>query len=820
MSWVDSLVLKDHATKMAMLAVYIDHHKIAISALNTPLEDYDWALLGAHLHYVNLNGIHDISKVEWVLTQCPKATEVFIDHPKIVDLPDFPKCKTLICAGCKELRKLPDLPHCITLDCHDCYRLTQLPDLPVCTSLNCKSCERLTQLPNLPVCTSLNCKSCERLTQLPNLPVCTILNCSDTNLTRIPDLPVCTTIECYYCRKLTQLPDLPVCTTIECYDCYNLTQLPDLPVCTTIECYYCKSLTQLPDLPVCTSLDCSSCYNLTRLPDLPVCTSLNCKSCERLTQLPNLPVCTILNCSDTNLTRLPDLPVCRKLRCNNCYNLTQLPHLPVCTILDCAFCGNLTQLPHLPVCTILDCAFCGNLTQLPDLPVCTSLDCSRCYNLTQLPDLLVCTALDCSRCENLTQVGNLPLCRELNCEDCPRLPLLPPLPQCQRLRCGGCTSLQELPEMPPNAQVFSTNTRAGEFTQFIVNQEEFATNPSKILLELGNFLLNDGHFPNVYYYLNGKPSEAIDVGGVRRDLISSLSENLFKGKGEGFLAMEEGLPLFQQGQEKCYHTLGRVLALCYPAHSDFKVGALFSKKTYELLASLLMQDNDQKEEEWLLTQHASLVGLPVEEVKGLINLSFKAVQLGSQEKMYLNYFLDPEGAANYDFSLPEVRSALRNKLAEEAAQDKRLTALILIGGELKKGLGLALDNGLTGKLLMDKIQGVLDANALIQKLDYHQTENVPDAKFAQTKAYLTDWIKRADMDTLRRFVRAVTGNNSLSEQHLKIEVYNRVSGFIPIAHTCFFSLELTGNCPNQIEFDEKLEILLTEGMAGTGFQFA
>jgi hypothetical protein len=379
-----------------------------------------------------------------------------------------------------------------------------------------------------------------------------------------------------------------------------------------------------------------------------------------------------------------------------------------------------------------------------------------------------------------------------------------------------------LPELPRDAQVEPRIGVEG-FEKFIVNQEEFATDPAKILLELGNkFLLENHQFPNVYYNLNGQPSEAIDAGGVRRDLISSLSENLFKGKGKGFLTMKEGIPLFQDGQDDLYRTLGKILAFCYLDRSDFKVGALFSEKTYELICSLPehASSDEQSVKEWFIFEYAAFLGLPPQ-VKELINLDEEVPELEEQEKIVLNYFLDIDmEGKEYDFSLPEIRHALRDKLVEEAYQDKRLVAIMWMGKELKSDSNFVRDPTTVPKLLMDRVQGVLDGPSLLQKLSYEQSDNVTDRNFAKVRGYLTNWINRADEETLRRFVRTVTGNNSLSENPLKIEVYNRDSGFVPVAHTCFFSLELTANCPDQEQFDQKLEVLLTEGMAGSGFQFA
>ena len=93
-------------------------------------------------------------------------------------------------------------------------------------------------------------------------------------------------------------------------------------------------------------------------------------------------------------------------------------------------------------------------------------------------------------------------------------------------------------------------------------------------------------------------------------------------------------------------------------------------------------------------------------------------------------------------------------------------------------------------------------------------------KIEKTKGYLKNWIDKVPEEELRLFVRAVTSNNALTDKKLKMELFQRGENALPMAHTCFFSLELSSDYPSQKVFDEKLRLLLHEGLAGTGFQVA
>lgn len=51
-------------------------------------------------------------------------------------------------------------------------------------------------------------------------------------------------------------------------------------------------------------------------------------------------------------------------------------------------------------------------------------------------------------------------------------------------------------------------------------------------------------------------------------------------------------------------------------------------------------------------------------------------------------------------------------------------------------------------------------------------------------------------------------------------MYNRRAHYIPIAHTCFNTLELSDESPTQDVFNANIKTFLEYALAGDGFQFA
>jgi hypothetical protein len=494
-----------------------------------------------------------------------------------------------------------------------------------------------------------------------------------------------------------------------------------------------------------------------------------------------------------------------------------------CSNCEHLICNNpkLKELPELPVCKKLFCQGCDALTALPSLPLCEVLSCKKCANLTTLPALPLCRYLNCSKCPMLSRVPALPLCRDIFCKHCINLTELPALPVCNRIYCEDCTNLV-LPEMPFDAQVFSSDLK---FTKLEVHLENLAKNPKETLLELGRqFLLNKNPFPNIYYFVNNERSEAIDVGGVRRDLITRLAESLFKETNDpGHLKIENGLPLSdnEENTKDSYRTLGKIFALCYPKNSYFKTGALFSDEAYAAITA--MKNPSTLTDESVLESYLHMIRAP-QSAHRLADMKAEVPELSETDLVILSYLIDTSGdipISREYFLNPENKAAFRKILLQEAQKDERLRACAYLAKSMKESLGENAWNSLCkegSQMLKDRIEGKLSVETILPKLAWTPTKTISKDLVAKTKNYLINWIKNANKEDLRLFVRAVSSNNTMSLNKLNIEILDRDPNLIPITHTCSFTMELPANYPSQEHFDAKLRILLTEGLAGSGFQ--
>ncbi|MCB1135437.1 MAG: hypothetical protein KDK78_04125, partial [Chlamydiia bacterium] len=87
---------------------------------------------------------------------------------------------------------------------------------------------------------------------------------------------------------------------------------------------------------------------------------------------------------------------------------------------------------------------------------------------------------------------------------------------------------------------------------------------------------------------NGAYSKAINVGGIRRDFVRTLLQNLFTDTEHcEKLRRNNGIPMVVglENEEVAYRSLGRILALCYQGTAArFESGPLFSSNFYRALA--------------------------------------------------------------------------------------------------------------------------------------------------------------------------------------------------------------------------------------------
>lgn len=758
---------------------------------------------------------------------------------KLENLPSsMPELQILCCRRCEQLKKLPDdMTALRTLKCGECTNLEKLPgDMTRLESLDCSLCENLAQVPEgMDNLTELVCSSCPSLAALPN---------------NMKDLEI---LDCSSCHKLVHLPnDLSALLSLNCSHCKNLLSLPSgMKALTSLNCRLCNRFTCLPnDVVALEKLNCSECRNLESLPSvMPGLKSLDCNRCDKLASLLNgMRELESLNCSlCLSLANLPEEMVALKsLDCSYCRSLENLPDdMANLRSLNCSSCESLAALPgRMTGLKNLCCKRSAKLEGLPEeMTALQNLDCSGCTLLASLPsDMSALQTLECSGCNSLESLPEEMIVLEsLNCRRCTNLANLPPaLPCCTVLDFSQCPLLENtpIPEIPANAAVFRSVAENGAFQQSIwrVPYEKVELDPKDFLCQLGEkWLLANLPFPGVAYLeKDGLPFNGVDFGGVRRDLVSRILSQLFSPnleKGKVLVRTEDLFPICQiedENQLSAYRSLARLMALSYQHVCRLTTGPLFSERLYQ---ALLTEPNS-------LDRAAGLMGLKEELVALAAGKMAPDSNLSPEVTEQILYYLDPKGKR---FSAEKPEMNLKAALADLEAKPEALQAAILnemnysegkwiqinqavdpMRAELQLALGPKIWNQIQEKEaahLQKEIEGELSAEALRKHLDW-DTGTSTEAEVRKTKKFLKCWIREAPIRDLEDFVRAVSGNRSLTPKRLRMELYRRGPERLPVAHSCGYSLELSSQLPNQETFDTKMRQFLENALAESGFQIA
>ncbi len=413
-------------------------------------------------------------------------------------------------------------------------------------------------------------------------------------------------------------------------------------------------------------------------------------------------------------------------------------------------------------------------------------------------------------CPNLTSFpGRLPECKWFACCGCDALTTLPELPKCQSLQSLKCPIIT-LPELPWNVRIIS-DFNSTQSTILEVDIDEISSNPKKYLDKLGNYLQYKSSFPEVSYFKGKEPLEGVDEGGLRRDFVTRLVKNIYSVSEENFLKYKEGpnqgvLPL--KDDRKCLRTLGRLFALCAQEGSSFKIGPVFDSLLFE---GIKAEDRTKI--------FAKINAIP----ERVVELAESADGKGFEDSILVNagFILDiEEGKPEGYFDSAKHREELKEELQKQMKEDEALFVMNLIAEEMKAVLGGQAWDRLKDVDLQSRIQGELTKDLLKEKLDWSQQhEGITAEEVSKIKGFTEDWIGRASKETLERFVWAVSSNRTLGPQNLKVKLFHRGPDYLPVAHTCFFSIEFSTAYPDQETFDNKLNLLLTEGLE-SGFTIA
>lgn len=109
-----------------------------------------------------------------------------------------------------------------------------------------------------------------------------------------------------------------------------------------------------------------------------------------------------------------------------------------------------------------------------------------------------------------------------------------------------------------------------------------------------------------------------------------------------------------------------------------------------------------------------------------------------------------------------------------------------------------------------RVQGILDREALWKAIQWQSGDrNLSAEKVNKTIGYMKKWIEEATHEKLEAFSNFIVGSPTMSaSQPLSIELYDTPSNRLPTTHSCYFTLDLSINYPNDEEFAKKLEYAL------------
>lgn len=617
----------------------------------------------------------------------------------------------------------------------------------------------------------------------------------------------------------------------------RITELPsEVSKCRKLYCSGCPNLTALPPLSKCEVLDCDRCKKLRVIPPLQQCKELHCYGIRNITALPALPKCEYLDCGFTNVASLPLLPACKDLRCQST-PLSSFPALDVCEKLDCS---------HMEI------------TALPTLPACKNLNCSECDQLAVIGPQPRIEGLDCHSCGKLTAIGTQVRCLIIDCHDCPLLARVEEQPACRILQSDDCPMLTTIGDLAPAVQVFTEEAPTIRRRHIEVNEKTLREQPAKVLKELGPRLM-PGLFPSVQFILDtGHRSPGQDEGGLRRDLLTRLFENLHTTGAIAekapispealFTAQNDGLlPLAHNDEtrEACF-IMGQIFACCY--NEELLVGPHFSSLLFDTLRTLSEGDLkdmagdikacDQIPETVLPQLVAKVSGesfswmpklmqsLNVKDTPPTLNLTHLQNQKDAETATYFLQTdpLDPDSKVPDPLTLAYFNQKIRDFLAENPKTAATTLAFVHMAKGMHSILGSQWNavRDLNATTLQNKIEGSLSEELVKARLTTI-SETDTDKKYLE---WTRRWIDE-NKDQLRDFVKAVTGSSSLGpDTKIKLDLYEPTGkdirarqGRLPFSHTCFNKLDLPSEYPDYETFSKKLTDFVSQSLAG-GFTAA
>lgn len=437
-----------------------------------------------------------------------------------------------------------------------------------------------------------------------------------------------------------------------------------------------------------------------------------------------------------------------------------------------------------------------------------------------LPDLPRCRTLFCVYCPNLTTIGNLPACRRLMIEECPCLTTInhnirpPRLTYCSTalltyFSAGGSPATSAFSNAlnssgPAIRPAIGTN-------RIYIDYAKVTNDPLECLSELwNNFLSNGSPFPSITY----TNTHGIDAGGLSRDYCSRLFMNLFKPNK--LILDTDHLPCIRDqtnsAHKEHYRAIGAIFACCYRNDNNKQLvtGLVFNKSLFDLIK--LLSDENPSNSAWI--ESLFLLKLPNSDMR--INFRKKLNnpnhRLSNNDQEYWNVFDIP---SNYS------KQQREKHLVAMAKMDSKLCPIHLIAHTMYNNLPQTFKDqfkAASSTQLSDRIQGFFSKELFLREIEWsvHSTGGTVgmyDTHCQQIKGYFNNWANTASEKNLQHLLFIITGSYSLIQgRKISLQIQhdlNTTEPRFPVAHTCFFRLDLDYKSENSQEtFNDHMDYLL------------
>ncbi|MBT3394620.1 MAG: hypothetical protein HN411_05900 [Waddliaceae bacterium] len=359
----------------------------------------------------------------------------------------------------------------------------------------------------------------------------------------------------------------------------------------------------------------------------------------------------------------------------------------------------------------------------------------------------------------------------------------------------------------------------GKATSIAINETILRESPLDVLSAIVARCSNA--FEVTLISADGKASPGQDAGGLRRHVVSNIFTSLL-AKGQLLREKEDSSIVLASSPDtnmEHFKQLGQLLSYVYT--SGCFIGNALPQELFTILSALSSSDYQQLKDplpdSLILTIQGNREGYYflrtcVENSSDGENINLDG--LNKLTKDFIKHLLGRE-------SLPE--SLTIKELAARVLQDENIKAYVnkiksiaigmyeRLGDErLKEFAGVAGGE----QKLHDNIEGAITPQSLIKALTWR---SVGESVNEHEKKHMETWIQQHP-DRISNFILAVTGSRALGPTTTITISLKRGDEFsLPSSHTCSRELVLP-DYDTQKVFNEKMQLFIDEGLAGTGFQ--